>query len=125
MFVASMRIDIDLLSVRRNVFWMFPSRKIVPKESNVRLPSVPTSPGLGFTSTLTTDDPSANTTAPGVPAGTLIASEFIVQNVVSDEATSDVSKHWGSRWVTYLSPNIVPVFPPGPSHLASPAGISH
>jgi len=60
----------------------------VPKEVSERFPSVPISPGLGFTSTLTTDVPFANTVAPGVPAGTCLASEFSVQNPANDEATS-------------------------------------
>src|SRR2546427_12056910 len=125
MFVASTRSDNWLRSLIRNDFWMFPSRKNAPKESSVRLPRVPISPGLGFTNTLTTDVPSCNAMAPGVLAGTFMASELSVQNAVSDEATVLVSKHCGSRWVTYLSPKYVPVVPPGPSHLAWPFGISH
>src|SRR5215831_10981237 len=125
MFVASTRSDICLLSVRRNDFWTFPSRKNLPKESSVRLPSVPISPGLGFTSTLTTDVPSGNTMALGVLEETFMASELSVQNGKSDAATSVVSEHCGSFWVTYVSPKNVPLFPPGPSHLTLPFGIFH
>src|SRR5438093_1512197 len=113
MFVASNRNDNWLRSEIRNVFWMFPSRKNVPNESSVRLPRVPIPPGLGFTSTLTTDDPSANGKEPAVLAGTFMASELSVQKPASEAATVAVSKHCGSRWVTNLSPKYVPVVPPG------------
>src|SRR4249920_3715100 len=132
MFVASTRIDSDLLSVSLNVFWMFPSRKTVPKEFTERFPSVPISPGLGFTSTFTADDPSDSRKAPSVPAGTFIASALSVQKEDRGATPgtevcckSAVFPHWGSFWVTYLSPKNVPVVPPGPSHLAWPSGLSH
>src|SRR5262245_43437522 len=124
MFVASTRIDSVLPSEIWKDFWMFPSRNQVPNESSVRFPSVPICPGLGLTRTFTTDDPSDNTTAPGVPAGTFMARALSVQNPASDEATRDVSAHWGSRCGTNLSPKNVPVLLPAPSHLTCPSGIS-
>jgi len=65
----------------------------MPNESSVRFPSVPISPGLGFTNTFMTDVPSCNTMVPGVLAGTFMASALSVQNAVSDEATSAGLEH--------------------------------
>src|SRR5262245_40673451 len=102
MFVASTRMDICLDSVMRNVFWTLASRKNCPHESSVRGPSVPNSPGLGFTRTFLADDPSCNGTESAEPAGTLTGRGFSVQNPDIDGATRLVSLHWGSVAVTKL-----------------------
>ena len=94
--VRGIHSDRQLLALRQlNGLLNVPIQEECAEGGQRAVPERPISPGLGFTSTLTTDVPFANTVAPGVPAGTCLASEFSVQNPANDEATSVVFEHWG------------------------------